>query len=132
MSEPEIESVRRAFDAIARRDVRALVDEADPEIEFHPLLSVWQRNYRGHAGVEQWFNDVAEQWEEFNARIDGVRELDDGGLLVRTYWHGRAKGSPTEIHGPGALVIHFRAGKATSLDVYLDEAHALKALEPDG
>jgi ketosteroid isomerase-like protein len=121
--------VRRAFDALARGDQQALLDELDPNVELHPFVSVWQGTYLGHDGIEQWWRDVAALWEEF--RVDPVdfRDLDAQTLLVLAQWRGRGKGSATAIDGPAALVIGFRGGKAASVDVYLDEAQALKSVE---
>jgi ketosteroid isomerase-like protein len=123
----DIETVRRGLDALSRRDLEALVAEADPEVEFHPLLSVWQRNYRGHDGVRQWWSDVADQWEEFAAEIVDWRDLGDGALLVNTQWRGRGKQGSIEVAGPGALVVRFRDGRALTVDVYHDESFALAA-----
>jgi ketosteroid isomerase-like protein len=129
VSEPNIGVVQRAFDAIGRRDLDAVLEEVDPNVELHPFVSVWRRTYRGHAGIEQWSKDVAELWEEFSVLPRGFRDLGDDALLVLAQWHGRGKGSTTAIDGPAAVVIRFRDGKAASVDVYLDEAHALKSVE---
>jgi ketosteroid isomerase-like protein len=121
--------VRRAFDAIARRDQQALLDELDPSVEIHPLVSVWQRTYRGHEGIEQWWGHMAGLWEEFSFHAFDFRDLDEETLLVLAQWRGRAKGSATAIDGPAILLIGFRAGLIGSVDAYLDEAGALKAFE---
>lgn len=132
MSDARADAVRRACDALGRRDLRAVLDELDPDVEVSPLVSVWQRSYRGHTGVEQWWRDVSELWEEFSIRPDDFRDLGDDVLLVRAHWHGRGKGNATGIDGPTALVIRFRNQKATSVDGYLDDAHAMRAVEQRG
>jgi ketosteroid isomerase-like protein len=129
VSEANVGVVQRALDAVSRRDLDALLEELDPNVEVHPFVSVWQRTYRGHAGIEQWSKDTAELWEEFSLRPRGFRDLGDDALLVLAQWRGRGKGSAPAIDGPAALVIRFRNGKAASIDVYLDEASALKAVE---
>ena len=53
----------------------------DPEFELHPLVSVWQRTYLGHAGIESWRQDLAELWDEFQLARRGPRprRADAGG-----------------------------------------------------
>jgi len=40
MAEENVEAFRRGADAYNRRDVEAVLDRVDPEVEWHPLLQV--------------------------------------------------------------------------------------------
>jgi transcription termination factor Rho len=98
---------RRAIDAIARDDLSELLKQVHDDVELHPLVSVWERTYRGHAGIEQWRRDRDELWEEFGVWADGVRDLNDHTVLVVAHWRGRARGAG-EMGGPVASVVSFR------------------------
>jgi ketosteroid isomerase-like protein len=49
MSAENVEAVKRAIEAHNRGDIDALLEDLDPEIEWHPLLQVLLR--RGSDGV---------------------------------------------------------------------------------
>ena len=122
---PEV--VRRALAAVSRRDLPGIVEHADADIELRPLLSVWQRHYRGPAGIEQWLSDAEELWEDFGVEADNFNEVDDDTLIVQMRWRGRAKGTASEYEGPAAALVRFRAGKVIEVDIHLDEQRALEA-----
>ena len=127
MAEDRIEVVREALDAIGRRDLQAILERVDEEIVLHPLLSVWPRTYEGHAGIRQWWEDVDELWESFRLDAEDFREEEDGSLVVRVRWRGRARGMPGEVDGPAVAVVRFRGDKPSSVDIHLDEKFAPNA-----
>jgi ketosteroid isomerase-like protein len=129
VSEAHIEAVRQTLAAVERRDLAGLLEHADPEIELHPLLSVWPQTYRGHAGIEQWARDVEGLWRDFSLDAEGFRDLGDGTVVVRLHWRGRPKEGSTEVGGPAAAVVRFRGNKTVSVDIHLDEERALAAVE---
>ena len=128
MSEANIEAARQALGAVARRDLRGLLEHADPEIELRPLASVWRRTYRGHAGIEQWFLDVGNLWREFAVEPDGFEDVGHGTLLVRMHWRGRAKDRSAELGGPAVAVVRFHGERVVLVDVHLDEQRALASV----
>jgi ketosteroid isomerase-like protein len=123
-----IQVVRQALDALGRRDLPGLLEHVDADIELHPLLSVWPRTYSGRDGIEEWWRDVGELWEDFTLEPEAFRDFGDGNLLVRVRWRGRAKGATAELDGPAAAVVRFRTDKVTSVEIHLDEAQALQAI----
>ena len=62
MSQENVEVLKRAFDAINRRDAEALLSELDPEVEWHPAILMAmggkQTVYRGHDGVRESVRDL--------------------------------------------------------------------------
>jgi ketosteroid isomerase-like protein len=128
VSEANIEAARQALRAVGRRDLSGVLEHTDPNIELHPLTSVWQQTYRGHAGIEQWFRDVGDLWREFSVDAEGFRDLGHGTLLVRIHWHGRAKEGSAELEGPAAAVVRFHGERMVSIDVHLDEERALASV----
>ena len=71
MSQENVELVKRATDAINRRDAEALLSELDPEVEWHAAVLIamggTQVVYLGHEGVREWLRDLYETLSEFQA-----------------------------------------------------------------
>src|SRR5437868_3043543 len=128
MSADRIEVVRQVLDAVGRRDVQAILDNVDSDVELQPLLSVWRQTYRGHDGIEEWSQGVGELWDSFSVEPEGFRDLGEDTIVVRLRWRGRAKGASTELDGPGAAVVRFQADKVISVDIHLDEHAALRSM----
>jgi ketosteroid isomerase-like protein len=123
-----IDVARQVLDAVGRRDLPAILEHVDADVELHPLLTVWQRTYRGREEIEQWWRDVGELWDDFSIEPEDFRDLGGGTLVVRVRWRGRAKGASAELDGPAVAVMRFRDTKAVSVDIHLDEARALRAI----
>jgi len=129
VTDARIETVRLALDAISRRDLPALLDLLDPEIELRPLMSVWQRSYTGHEGIERWWSDVAQLWDNFQVEADDFRDVGGDALFLRIHWHGIAKGSGNEVDGPLAGIARFAGDKVALLEIFIDERRALASLD---
>ena len=132
MAEDREELVRRAFEAFAARDLPALSELVDPGVELRPLVSVWQRSYRGLEGLEEWFGEVNRTWAEFTFEAEDVREIDADRMLVKARWRGCAIAGGSEVGGPSAAVITFRGDKVVVADFFLNEEAALGAVESAG
>jgi ketosteroid isomerase-like protein len=126
------ETVRRAFEAFAARDLPALSELVTPDVELRPLVSVWQRNYRGLDGLDDWFREVSKTWAEFEFHADEVRELDADRMLIKAHWRGCAVAGGSEVGGPSAAVITFRDDKVVIADFFLSEEAALAAAGSGG
>jgi ketosteroid isomerase-like protein len=130
MSQRSVEVVRRSFDAIQRWDVDALLELYDPDIHFQPLTGTWVESggYRGHAGVREYFEEVADVWEELRPHAEDFRTVGDdvvaiGGCAVR----GRGSGAETDT--PMAWVVTVREGRVTSHRGYRSGEEALDTVE---
>jgi ketosteroid isomerase-like protein len=128
VSEEKIHVVRKVMDAISRRDLPALLEHLDADVRLYPLMSAWPQTYRGHDGVEQWWRDVGQLWEHFGVRPESFRDLADGSLLVQISWRGRGTGAVAELEGPATAVIRFHDTKVASMEIHLDEAHAMRTI----
>lgn len=129
-SEQREEIVRKAFAAFAARDLDALRELVSPDVELRPLVSVWQRNYRGIEGLEQWFEEVNKTWDAFEFHADEVRDIDAERVLVTANWRGRAVAGGSEVGGPSAFVVTFGADdKVVLADFFLNEEQALSSLD---
>jgi ketosteroid isomerase-like protein len=130
MSEQNVDQAKRMAEASNRRDIVALLETLDPEVEWSPAFPVSLGGaapvYRGHDGVREMFSEFYEALDEIHAEYLEVRDLGERVLAngsIRT--RGKASGAATE--SPFASVIDFRDGKAIRVRTYLDPRHALEA-----
>ncbi|HEY8582077.1 MAG TPA: nuclear transport factor 2 family protein [Capillimicrobium sp.] len=62
-----VDTVKAMYDAFNRRDLPAALSYIHPDVEFRPAgtTALTGRDvYRGHAGVREYFADVAKVWTE--------------------------------------------------------------------
>jgi ketosteroid isomerase-like protein len=69
-----VELARRAYDAVNRRDVDAFLELMDADVE---LLAAMEGNYRGHDGVQRWWNDLRSAIPDLSIEVGEVRSLGD-------------------------------------------------------
>jgi ketosteroid isomerase-like protein len=112
MSDENVQIVQLAFEAIRRRDIEGLLQMYDPDIEFMPLTGtlVESGGYAGHAGVRDYFDEVAQVWEEMRPYAHTTQPVGDhvvvmGGCAVRGI------GSGLESDDRMAWVITVQNGK---------------------
>lgn len=130
MSQNNVESVRRAFDAINRRDADALLDDADPGIvqDWSRAIGPEQGIFRGGDQVRQFLRSW---WDAFDESVVVVDDLIDAGDHVVSVFHGRqrGRGSGVVIDGPGSVLVwSFRDGKLVSTTLYQERVEALQAV----
>ncbi|MDQ2939693.1 MAG: nuclear transport factor 2 family protein [Actinomycetota bacterium] len=130
MSQEDVEGFKRAVEAGNRRDYEAVLEEFDPEVEWHPALLASLEGrptvYRGHEGVREWFRDVEEVLGEVQTEFSEIRDLGDRIVAIgRIRTRGKASGAETEA--PIAYVTEYKNGKATRIWTYLDPKEALAA-----
>jgi ketosteroid isomerase-like protein len=131
MSQENVEAFKRAIEAYNRRDVEALLDELDTEIEWRPVLPVVlggdETVYRGHDGVRQLLRDLDEVLAERQLDFSEIRDVGDhvvatGSLRIR----GKSSGALSE--SPFGCVAELRNGRAIRIQTYLDPSEALERL----
>ncbi len=127
MSEQGQRLVLRMLEAVNRHDVAAIKAEAATDFELHPLISVWERTYLGHQGIEDWQRDLAQLWDEFTIHADHLRDPGNDAVIVVGRWRGTPKKGPAPLEGPIAAVVRLAAGKVKRADVFLNEADAAEA-----
>ena len=133
MSQENVQSFKRAVEAGNRRDVQAVLDELDPDVEWHPGLPGWPALLggeaavgRGHEGARKLLGEVYNAFAELHLEVSDVRDLDDRLFAVgRIYVRGRQSG--VEAESSWAYVTECRNGKALVIRTYLDPKEALEA-----
>ena len=127
MSEQDQRLVLRMLEAVNRRDVAAIKAEVTTDFELHPLVSVWERTYLGHQGIDDWQRDLALLWDEFTIRADRLRDPGNDVVILVGSWRGTPKDGSAQLEGPIVVVTRLAAGKAGRVDVFLNEAEAVEA-----
>jgi ketosteroid isomerase-like protein len=130
MSHENVEAVRRATDAFNRRDIDAVLEELDPEIEWHPLLQVLLGGeatvYRGHEGALALLGDIEESFTDLQADQSEFRDLGEHAIAIG-HFRGRGRESGVTTETPIVWLVEFKSGKAIRIREYLDPKEALKA-----
>jgi SnoaL-like domain len=96
MSQENVDTLKRAIDAFDRRDIESLALLVTSDFEWFGALlgSVEGGSYSGRDGMERYFADAADTWEEFRSVTGEFRDLDDRVLAVGRL-EGRGKGQWT-------------------------------------
>ena len=85
MSQENVEAVQGWVAALNREDLDALLEIADPSVEYVSYLASLSGGvgtYRGHDGIRQFLRDLADAWEWFKVEVDEYRDLGDCVLMV--------------------------------------------------
>jgi ketosteroid isomerase-like protein len=130
MSQENVEAFNRGTDAYNRWDVDALLEELDPDVEWHSALLIpfggEATSSRGHAGVREVLLEVNEALAEIHLDYSDIRDLGDrivGIGRIRT--RGKQSGVVTETDF--GTVTDMKNGKAIRIWTYLDPKEALEA-----
>ena len=111
----EVEVVRAIYDAFARRDVEAALEHIDPHVTFAPegtaRILGRAEPYRGHAGMREYFADVARLWETLTLHATDIRATG-GAVVVFGHVEGMRDGQPFRTDAVWTWQI--RGGKAIS------------------
>ena len=130
MSQENVESFKRAVDAYERRDLEAMMQECDPEIEWHSAATAALGGaagvYRGRTGIRELFRDHDEAFTEIRIEFSEIRDLGDR-LVAIGRFRIRGRESGAEIESPLSCLGEMRNGKAFRVRTYLDATAALEA-----
>jgi ketosteroid isomerase-like protein len=119
--------VLRMIEAVNRRDAPAIKAEVGDDFVLHPLITVWERTYRGHQGIDEWQRDLAALWDQFEIHADRLQGTGDDTVIVVGSWRGTPKNGSASLEGPIAAVVRIAGDKVRRTDVYLNEAEAVRA-----
>ncbi|MDQ3571637.1 MAG: nuclear transport factor 2 family protein [Actinomycetota bacterium] len=130
MSQENVETVRRLYEAVALRDTFSLYDA---DLEWDATRSRWSEvldvptTFRGHAGLRAFFRHYFEMWETFE---DELQELIDTGekviSVVTSRGRGRSSGIEIEWSGQAGLWT-IRTGKIVHVAWFPTREEALEA-----
>jgi ketosteroid isomerase-like protein len=130
MSQENVEAAQRAFDAFNRGDIEAVLQELDPEVEWHSGVLVpfegEGKIYRGHEGYRDLWRDLHGAFAEFHLQYSEIRDLGDRIVAIGRA-HTRGMKSGVETESPICWVVDMKNGKASRVLTYLDPKEALEA-----
>jgi ketosteroid isomerase-like protein len=122
--------VRRAFEAFGRRDLGALVELTDDDVElFAPTTAALAnegRCYRGHDGIARYLQDVERVWASFDVIPEKFREVGNHVVSI-----GRVRARARDglaVDDPAAWVWEVRGGKLCWGCVYADPGEPFMGL----
>jgi ketosteroid isomerase-like protein len=127
VSQERVDIARRGIEAFNRGDVETLAADTTEDVQLFPALAgaVEGGGFHGRAGIEAYFQIIAETWGEFRILAEDFRDLGDLVLVVGRIC-GRGKGSRVPVEAPNAIVMDFRGEKVWRIHSYFDQAEALE------
>jgi ketosteroid isomerase-like protein len=114
----EADVVRAIYDAFARRDVEGALGYVSPDCELDfagtSRLAGRTEPYRGHAGLREYFADVARLWQELVLHAEDYRIIP-GSVIVIGHVTGKREG--LDIRRSSVWTWRVKDGRATSVKV---------------
>jgi SnoaL-like domain len=77
MSQENVELAHRAIDAFNRRDLGAYLELVDAEVEFVAGGVTMEGDYRGHAGIRRFWENLLGVFPDLALEIVELRDLGD-------------------------------------------------------
>ncbi len=120
--------IRRAYAAFAERDLEALIEISDPDIEIFTvtgLLAGHNEPYRGYAGLADYLADLNEQWKRLELQPQHFHPVGEGKVLVFgrvRAWHGQGF-----LDSQNAWLWTLGDDRVVTVRVYADPTDARRA-----
>jgi hypothetical protein len=98
MSEENREVIRRLYRAMDGRDVEAVTERADPDLEWIPDARVGEGPVRGREQVIRFFEDRAQMFGEIQTEIERLWDTGDQVLaFIRVRGSGQSSGAGFDV-----------------------------------
>ena len=126
MSQENVETVLRAWDAFSRGDLTTVLRQLDPEVVSYTAAPLDPAEYRGHEGFLEWCENWLSAFDEFSNEVESHVEVGDAVVLrVRQRATGASSGVPVER--TFWFVHRFSGGRITRIGIHATEEQALEA-----
>ena len=129
MSQENVETVRRSFEAVMRRDKAAFLAMCDPEVETVPLRDFPESApTRGVEAVWDLFVELQGSWHE--GALKPVELIEAGGDKVVAHAYGEMQGEASGATVAASVwsVVTFGNRKMLRIDWFAERDEALKAV----
>jgi ketosteroid isomerase-like protein len=113
--EPSVAVLRRFHEAWTRGDLPAVLALVEDDVVVHPLHGALftQMEFRGHDGIEQWYREMTDPWDRFEAIVEDARETPEGAIgVLRVIGYRGEQG----FHARVGVVCEMNDGRIASLD----------------
>ena len=131
METPGQRSVRVFSEAVTAGDVETALEVCHPEIEFMSVLAVSGRRYRGHAGIREYFDDVASAWAEWRVEVHRIVPGANGRVAIVMSMHVRGKESGLILSERTDHIWTLKDDKLLHNEPYREPDEALRELGLD-
>jgi ketosteroid isomerase-like protein len=130
MSQENVETVRRAYEAFNSRGLDALLEHfhADAEYDITAAIGPYAGMYYGRPAIRNFLAEYLESWEYVRMEPEDIAEAGEDHVVVLLRLHMRGKGSGIEVDAQTVNLWTMRDGSAVRMAVYNDKAYALKAV----
>ena len=126
MSQENVETVRRIYDAFGEGDFARALEEAEPDFEWIPPEQDIQGPVQGLESLRRFLEDQNEAFEDFRVEAEELKDHGDQVLaLIRVSGRGRASGVEFDIRA--ANLWTFRGGRLIRGQVFPEREKALEA-----
>jgi ketosteroid isomerase-like protein len=129
MSEEIIEVVRRGFEAFNRRDLGAALAlwSADAELDWSRSKGPLKGIYRGHQGLESFWNEFWSAFQTVEIEIHEPTQIDRCVVVPNTA-HMRGRDG-IEVVARSTFVFTVENGLQTRVEMFQERAEALEAVQ---
>jgi len=119
MSQENVKLVHGLVEAVAQQDAERLIELTDPEIEWHSFLAQLEEGgvYRGHEGMRQYAEDLADTWEFLHTEVHDTLSVGAVVLMVGSLRY-RGRGSGVEAEPTVGYMLKVRRRKALLLRAF--------------
>ena len=124
--------IRRAYDAFNRRDLAAFYALSSEDIDLLDMSDTpGAETLRGHAGIESFFEDNWDTFENPWGDVERILEAGPDRILALTRHGGSARGGPTIAQHRGLLITFSEDGKMKEIRFFSEprEARAAAGLD---
>jgi ketosteroid isomerase-like protein len=128
MPSGNVEIVQALIEAYQRADFPTIAQGCDDDFEFTSVMTaVEETSYRGRDGLEAYWADMNEAWEDWQIEVVQLHERGAGEVvaIMRLVGTGKASGAP--VDRTIGIRYRLRDGKLWRMLSYLDPAEALEA-----
>jgi ketosteroid isomerase-like protein len=125
------ELVRRAFEAIHHREMDVILEMFTEDAYFLPMTGtrVESGGYSGHTGIREYFEEMADVWEEMHPYANEVRDLGNSMVIVIGGCEVRGRGSGAGADTAMAWLQEIRDGRIASHRAFANPLEAYDAYE---
>jgi ketosteroid isomerase-like protein len=113
--EPSVAVLRRFHEAWTLGDLPAVLALVEDDVVVHPLHGALfsRMEFRGHDGIEQWYREMTDPWDRFEAIVEEARETPEGAMGVLRVVGYRGE---QDFHARVGVIVEMRDGRIASLD----------------
>jgi ketosteroid isomerase-like protein len=127
MSEENVETVRKLYAAIARKDKEGVFNCYHPDVEWHDHAWLdYEGVRRGLEGVRAVHREFFGPFKTFTYELHDFVDIGDR-VVVTVHVIGRGRASGVEVEREVPVVFTFREGKIARTELFANRDAALEA-----